>query len=156
MKEQRIILKVIVPTMLVALAFAIVLDLPNITNSFLGNHGALIQNIMIGIFSSSFLLTITSWLSYFIQRKSAINQYWVALSGFNQKVSEFAMLYLQESAEKASSNDEYFILIQAKFCCARASILQECTTIFDRYADVNLAHSKISYTIKKKTKSIVP
>lgn len=149
MKEQRKVLWIIVPTMLFSLALSICLEFGTTVFAFLLAHSSFLQGIFVGIFSSSFLLVITTLISYFRQKKEALNQYWLAIAGFSHKITEFGVLHLQEYANQAKSDDECIFLIIRHVKTLGYSITPEITSIHDKYAEVNLVHSKISFTVKK-------
>ena len=149
MKEQRKVLQIVIPTMLVSLIVSVVLEFGTPIFKFILMHNSFLQSIFIGIFSSSFLLVITALISYFRQKKAAVNQYWLAIAGFSHRITEFSVLHLQEYANQAKTDEEYISLIINHLKELGYSIAPEITAIHDKYAEVNLTHSKISFTIKK-------
>lgn len=149
MKEQRRVLQAVIPTMIVSLIVSVALEFstPIFTVTFM--HSSFLQSIFLGIFSSSFLLVITALISYFRQKKAAVNQYWLAIAGLSHRITEFAVLHLQEYANQAKTDEEYISLIIHHLKELGYSIAPEITAIHDKYAEVNLTHSKISFTVKK-------
>lgn len=75
MKEQRRVLQAIIPTMLVSLMVSVAVEFSAPIFTFIFMHSSFLQSIFIGIFSSSLLLVITTLISYFRQKKAAVNQY---------------------------------------------------------------------------------
>ena len=82
MKEQRRVLQVVISIMLASLVVSAVLEFSTPIFTFIFMHSSFLQSIFIGIFSSSFLLVITALISYFRQKKAAVNQYWLAIARF--------------------------------------------------------------------------
>lgn len=149
MKEQRRVLQVVIPIMLASLVVSAVLEFSTPIFTFIFMHSSFLQSIFIGIFSSSFLLVITALISYFRQKKAAVNQYWLAIAGFSHKITEFAVLHLQEYANQAKTDEECISLTICHLKELGYGIAPEITAIHDKYAEVNLTHSKISFTVKK-------
>ena len=150
MKEQRNVLKFIVPMMVLALACVIICELSLIPVCIRMKHIEFIKNAFIGIFSSAFLLTITSLISYFIQKKEALNSYWLTLSSFNQTILAFAMLHFQQYSSCAKNDEEVVKIVKDHLNSIGYALAADVIEIEDKYAQVNLAHSKISFTVKRK------